>query len=107
MRMMLLRTSQRNGSGLQFVLGQVSDGALCVFEFHQFARSSTIARVYFRKPVFDGLLRSLQFRQKARRVQLKYGILKSLLPVSLSTSVRDYLHGKVSPLIEVLLASMG
>src|SRR6476646_9262331 len=107
MRMIRPRSSQRNGSGLQFVLGQVSDGALCVFEFHQFARSSTIARVYFRKPVFDGLLRSLQFRQKARRVQLKYGILKSLLPVSLSTSVRDYLHGKVSPLIEVLLASMG
>jgi hypothetical protein len=107
MRMMLLRASQRNGSGLQFVLGQVSDGALCVFEFHQFPWNSTIARMYFSKPVFDGPLRPLQFRQKARRVQLKYGILKSLLPVGLSTSVRDYLHGKVSPLIEVLLASMG
>jgi len=91
---------------LQLVPGQVSNGALGVFEFYQFPWNSTIARMYFSKPVFDGLLRSLQFRQKARRVQLKYGILKSLLPVGLSACVRDYLHGKVSPLIEVRLASL-
>jgi len=91
---------------LQFVLGQVSNGPLCVLKFHQFAWNSTITRMYFSKPVFDGPLRSLQFWQKARRVQLKYGILKSLLPVGLSACVRDYLHGKVSPLIEVRLASL-
>jgi hypothetical protein len=62
--------------------------------------------MYFSEPVFDGPLRSFQFRQKARGVQFKYGILKSLLPVGLSTSVRDYLHEKGSPLIEVRLASM-
>jgi hypothetical protein len=82
-------------SGLQLVPGQVSNGALRVFEFHQLPWNSTIARMYFSEPVFDGPLRSFQFWQKARWVQFKYGILKSLLPVGLSTSVRDYLHEKV------------
>ncbi len=78
---MLLRPSQRIlVSGLQLVLGQVSNGALGIFEFHQLPWSCTIARIYFSKPVFDRPLRSLQFRQETQRVQLKNGILKSLLP---------------------------
>jgi len=66
-------------SGLQLVLPEERDYALCIFEFHQFTAVSWIG-VQFRQPILDQLQGCFQFGSETRLIDLKQRVLVTPLP---------------------------